>query len=470
MSSRASFRAVLIMTLVAMLVTGGVASAQEPPLDLEALLELARSTNPGYAAAERSVDGAEYQQDAAESRRWPTVSVEGSFSYLFDPPEAVEFELNPADLINPALLPPGPVETETVTLLPEGDPIQYSLSVTLEQPILTWGRVPTGVRLAEVGVEAARLSKQRAGDRLAAEIETLYYSLYYAEQIKREVDEQARFAEQMVTNMRGSLESGAITESQFRGFVVRLAETELGLVELETQITGTLARLRALTGGTELVLGDFSFAEILLDSPTQPVARDAGTLIPIARENSVELALLESRSSAAELELRLANAERILRPNLALQARVRMTGSAFEFGGQGFGEGLEVSPVVTLGIEATVFDGGRARAAVLEEEVDLEQARLERLEAELELEQVVRERLATLRLAAARTAQAESEVREAALLVSERERELSRGAGSENALLEQQLAYHALRAAWLQQRLSYRRNLIELELIVGVAL
>ncbi|MFW6213028.1 MAG: TolC family protein [Spirochaetota bacterium] len=218
------------------------------------------------------------------------------------------------------------------------------------------------------------------------------------------------------------------------------------------------------------MFGDFSFAEILLDSPTQPVARDAGTLIPIARENSVELALLESRSSAAELELRLANAERILRPNLALQARVRMTGSAFEFGGQGFGEGLEVSPVVTLGIEATVFDGGRARAAVFEEEVDLEQARLERLEAELELEQVVRERLATLRLAAARTAQAESEVREAALLVSERERELSRGAGSENALLEQQLAYHALRAAWLQQRLSYRRNLIELELIVGVAL
>jgi outer membrane protein TolC len=451
-----------------MSLAGGSAWSQDRPLDLDALLELAYSANVGYASATLDVEQAEYRRDAASARRWPTLGVEGSLSYLFDPPEAVEFELDPTDLINPAFLPPGPVETETITLLPEGDPIQYSLDVTLEQPLLTWGRIPTGVRLAEVGVTAARLAKQRTENRLAAEIETLYYSLYYAAQIKREVDAQARVAERLVTNMRGSFDSGAITESQFRAFVVQLAETELGAVELETQIAQTLARLRTLTGGTDLALADFAFTEISPESPLAATVGETDALLARARENSVELALLEAQTTAAELELRLSEAERTLRPNLALQARVRMTGSAFEFGGEGFGEGFDVSPILSLGLSATLFDGGNSRAAVSIEATDLEQARIDRVDAGLELEQFVREGVAALRLRAARTAQAESEMREAALLVAERERELERGAGSENALLEQQLTYHASRAAWLQHRLDYRGALIELELVVGV--
>jgi outer membrane protein TolC len=387
--------------------------AEEVPLSLAEALEKARVHSARVAQLTAQESAAAAGLKGARARRWPVVSVEGTYSFNSDVPEL-------------ALISPGPPPTRQVVF--PNIPNQYRTRAGLAVPVYTGGRISGTVDAARGEQEASRQDLAAGGADVRLETESAYWTLVTTRESARVLHESIASYDTHLKDAQNRYELGLAARNELLAVQVERDRAELSRLQAENQAevaNANLVRLVGLPPDTRVL-------------PTEPTAGPAPVdeateaLVAAALQARPEVAASRSRLSAAEALVKVEGSARL--PQLSAFA-------SYDYSRPN----SKILPLVdewndTWSVGATlsweVFNGGRTSAAVAEARARAEASRhqLRDLEERVRLE--VTSRRLDLATAAAALVVAERSVasaRESVKVEGDRYRE---GVGLSSELLD----------------------------------
>lgn len=439
------------------------AAAQSEPLGFAALSRRALENSAAVGRQQAARRGAQAAVRQAEASRYPSLSGQLSGMFVANPADAVEVERGqlsgglpvvtgpsagaqaPAEL----LIPP-----EDITFIESGEHAQYAGSLTLRQPLFTWGRISSSVELA-------RLQERIADTRLSGEQDTVrrtvagnLYALRQTERLLSIFDSQIETTRELTSIVKEAANQGAASQ-------LELLEQESSLLELRRarssvvrQQDRILAELRTLTGMEELEPAQVHY-EQLAESPSALPQPEAEELARQVLERNRELALLSDRRRARELEREIAEAGFPFRPNIAAVAELQGSISRIPFVQDNWTEQGNWQARIGIVVEGSLFDGGAARAEAGTKEAAAAEERLQRLDAIQQIQREIGAGVARLRSLAE-----ELSLQRERLSLEERRLEIietqhESGAATQGEVLGQRLTLSEARATREQLELDY---------------
>jgi len=177
----------------------------------------------------------------------------------------------------------------------------YMAGVTAVQPIFMGGKIVAGNKLAQVGVEAAKLQAQLQQRDILEQIEESYWLVYSLQEKQQIIDDAMSLLDTIYANVSVAVEAGLALPLDITQVEIR--KNDIQRRQLQLQNGSRLAR-RALALSIGLENGD-SVETVQADSNL-----DITTIN--LRENPVQLVekqLLDLQVRAAELEKRMVLAE-----------------------------------------------------------------------------------------------------------------------------------------------------------------
>lgn len=195
-------------------------------------------SHPAAKSAAQRIKAAQSGQLAAKRKSYPSGEFVGRASQLS--------YVEPALISIPLLLPDGSMAPPIQ--LGESIEQQYSLGVSLTQPLYTGGALTQGRLAAAAGLKAAHASKQATEAELWFGLVQVWYGLAVAEElvnIQQTVVTSARAREQSVTRL---LEAGRITDLEVSSVSLKRAEAEQRLLEAQNTVASSTFSLEAFLG------------------------------------------------------------------------------------------------------------------------------------------------------------------------------------------------------------------------------
>lgn len=213
--------------ILAFLFLGINLNAQEK-ITLQQCREMALQKNEDLKMADRQMEKAKVEKDAAKTLRLPKFSATGTGIYInqdFEQeltlptktPNQQTGELEPNIMINPA--------TGEPVIGPDGNPVfnmyaflplsvslkgTYLASVTLEQPIYTGGKINAGNEMAKIGVEMAGENIELQKMNTLAEADNAYWNFVSVNEKVKLAQEAVDLLGEIVQDVRNSYEVGMI--------------------------------------------------------------------------------------------------------------------------------------------------------------------------------------------------------------------------------------------------------------------
>lgn len=202
-------------------------NAQEK-ITLQQCREMALQKNEDLKMADRQMEKAKVEKDAAKTLRLPKFSATGTGIYInqdFEQeltlptktPNQQTGELEPNIMINPA--------TGEPVIGPDGNPVfnmyaflplsvslkgTYLAGVTLEQPIYTGGKINAGNEMAKIGVEMAGENIELQKMNTLAEADNAYWNFVSVNEKVKLAQEAVDLLGEIVQDVRNSYEVGMI--------------------------------------------------------------------------------------------------------------------------------------------------------------------------------------------------------------------------------------------------------------------
>ncbi len=170
---KCSYRILVVVASICVLAVAGAhaANAEILKLTLEEAIGLGLANSSTLKAKAVSVYSQQAAVKSAEASKYPSVSVTASYAHLFEQPSTSESVMD---------TPMGPM-TIPASYVAASDPV--SLSVDLQQPVFTWGKINNAVKLAEQGVELAQLDLEEEKRLLIIEIKKAFYGYILAKEV-----------------------------------------------------------------------------------------------------------------------------------------------------------------------------------------------------------------------------------------------------------------------------------------------
>ena len=323
--------------------------------DISGLTALALSDDPALLAARHDAAAAELGIREAKARRGPVLDLEAGTSFLSDPMISV-----PAGALGtlPPALGATPLPARDTDVVGKADDFRYDISAVLEQPLFTWGRISSGVRMAEAGGRAAAENVRIREVELTAGIRIAMESLALIQKMKVLTIRQKELGQRLSDLTLQNVEEGFALETEYRTSRNRLQQILLLLSSLERQEKDLLLTLERSSGLEKLEVEDLILPDPVVSAVAYRLPTEAELLASAYRSNP-SLASLRSLAELSEAELAMRQGETAPRPDLAFRTE-------FSYGG-GFDrppDDPDGSWTLTLGLHSTLADSGRSRAAM----------------------------------------------------------------------------------------------------------
>jgi NodT family efflux transporter outer membrane factor (OMF) lipoprotein len=262
----------------------------------------------------------------------------------------------------------------------------YLLPLDASYEIDVWGRIHQAVEASRANAQASAADVEAARLSVHAELAVDYWTL-------RGIDRERQLLESAVASFEKALE---LTENRFRGGIASQAD----VAQAETQLETT--RAQAVDLGVDRAALEHAVA-VLVGRPASAFAIAAAPLAAAPPEVPIGLpsALLERRPDIAAAERRVAAANAQVGVTKAAFYPLLTLSGAAGFESSEFGRWLAgASSFWTIGPAAiaTVFDGGRRRAATEQARAAYDEASALYREAVLAAFREVEDQLAALRI------------------------------------------------------------------------
>ena len=297
------------MILMALLFAAGC-YAQE--LTLDSCLAMAKRNNPDLRKAELSVRRAEEVKAQALTKYFPQVSGTAFGFYALHPLVDVGIDdVGNATVRDLLLTLYGNYGAalgleNTINLFQHG----YGAGVTAIQPVFVGGKIVAGNKLAQVGVEAARLQAEVSTRDKLEEVEEAFWMVYGLQLKQRIIDDANALLDTLCQTVSSAVAAGLALPIDLTQVEMRRDDVARQQLQLTS---GTRLAKRALALAIGLPNGD----SIVLSPPASDLSPFNADLSPF-NSQTPEQQLLALRVRAAELEKRMALAEAL--PQIAVGA------------------------------------------------------------------------------------------------------------------------------------------------------
>ncbi|MGD0919484.1 MAG: TolC family protein, partial [Thermodesulfobacteriota bacterium] len=339
-------------------------------LTLEECIQLALKNRPELEMATLDILNAEYQIKEANSYYYPHLNVTAGYT-RFNRPETFDFNVDITEFLNSLSRSGIPIPSSVPRSLAQqveiGKTNWFSVSVDLNQPIYTFGRIEEGVNQARIGRSIAVNQKEKKREEIIFEVTKGYCQFILAKEIHQLMKEAEARAGVVASMVKIGYET-SIPEKEDKG-TTRLdylkAENFHSEIKARLSEAGKNAKLAEL--GLKMAMGiiteqPLSLAEVSLQSMPM-ISSNPGEVKEKVRGGNVDLKNLDLGVQLFDSRRRATKKEYF--PKIGVQGQY--TGPEDRFG----------TPNVFyagIGITLPLFDGFSTRAKVSQAETQFHKA------------------------------------------------------------------------------------------------
>ena len=293
----------------------------------------------------------------------PTLDLQANGTYMLNPPVGPVY-INTDDIINSIQWNGvAPARTGQYVKIFDGmENTLYNFELTLTQPLFTWGKIANSIKLYKqiYAIKQNQIVQQTA--QLETELKTRLISLYYLNMIMKILDEEGSYAERMVQVSEDAEKSGMLLHQEVVDAKIQAKELEIAKQDLLEQIDEQLLELGRITGisieSSQHI--NYDFVQSLLDDFDRLLQTEHAVLeeeILSANQSAIKLVTqLEDVSKIAES---ISRGYENWKPDFALQMSGGYAGSRFPLFEPNWLRKDDYSLNITIGLKATVWDGGK---------------------------------------------------------------------------------------------------------------
>ncbi|MCR4714548.1 MAG: TolC family protein [Treponemataceae bacterium] len=387
----------------------------------------------------------------------PSIDLLVTGTYMTDPMIG-KIALNLQDIISAINLPGSDrinLTDQTITLYPGMENTQYQFQLTLTQPLFTWGKISSAVKLYTAASEVKQLQVLDKQAQLETEIRTRLAALYYMRQIRIYLDEEQEYAKKLVSISEQVAQNGLLLQQKVLDARIQAMEIDIAKAGIEDEYTKMLSSLEKLTG--------LSFDEIeeIRYIPDKSEA-DAFLLhdVKVLQENAVaedrlSLQILQKLIEINVLTLNIAEASVYWKPDVALQLSADYSGSRFPLIETDWYRKDDSSLNITLAVKTTVWDGGKKINDIKRNESNSTLASIQYEDTELLLKHTVLEQYNQMKLAKTKADYQLLKIETKNSQIEQATKAFQTGYGSEADLITAQIEKCTAQIEMLQNVLSY---------------
>ena len=336
-------------------------------------------------------------------------------------------------------------------------------SVSLIQPIYTWGKLTSSIDMYEE-IEAARALQ--IGDteaRLDATLKAYLSSLYYLRQVSERLEGMKEDTNQLVQLAEDSSEAGVILSQDAAQARVSARQIDMTLTQVRTQMDTILSQIEVMTGYVNLTADmiDYTPDEDGMRALAQADRAMLEAMATSAGQNSMQM--LTHMINATQAAKKAADRSMYVVPDIALSVSANYTAPLTS----SFIDNSSWSVTVAVALQGTIWDGGKNLSARDKAESAASSAEISRKEAVNTIKTTLAQNFAAMDLA---LAQIDYQSANIEMLDSQLELEKTRyeyGAASRQDVLEKQLECAQAEIEWLNAFISLAGSAYTVEYLTG---
>ena len=403
----------------------------------------------------------EYQQSLidvknAKAGLGPTVDLTVSGTYFLNPP-IDSIVLNVDDILNAISWPDSYSPNSTGQYLTLYDGMEntfYSFQLEVTQPIYTWGKIKTAIKLYEKISEVKLLQISSKEKQLQTELNTRIISLFYLLQIDNLLKVQNKNASRLVQISEDAKKNGLLLEQDVLEAKINAQQINILQQEIKEQFFNLLLSIQKMTGNQNLVLEEINF------SPDENIfydfaKRDRNQLLENALDTSQEsFTILENLKQISEYSTQIAQASVYWKPDFALKMSLGYGGSRFPFVEKDWFRQDDYTTNFTLALKTTVWDGGKKLNEIKRNQSKEETASINYEDAELSIKQKLQEQFNIIDLALSKIEYQQLKIQTLDSKIQQQEQLFNSGYGSEQDLLQAKIDRTTAEIELVQNKLS----------------
>ncbi|HEY4485686.1 MAG TPA: TolC family protein [Nitrospiria bacterium] len=201
-------------------------------MTLEQARRLALERNLGIKSSEADLEGARAEMEGRYAGFFPKLSAEGRYSLIGEVPR-IE--------IGAGAFSPAPPLPPSDTLVRTGERANYTLRLSLEQPLFTGGAIYYAYRSARLGYASADLLHRQTVQDLLLRVELAYWDILKTEGLRDVAGLQVSDLKEHLRSVKATYDAGSVPYNEVLKTAVSLAEAEQHF--LSARNTADLARM-----------------------------------------------------------------------------------------------------------------------------------------------------------------------------------------------------------------------------------
>lgn len=261
------------------------------PLTVEKALQLAFENSKTLHASLMRLNYADAKSAEVDATRLPSLKFGGGFTRLSDVPPFA-FTLPPQLGGNTFTLAPSVLNN-------------YTMKVSLEQPLFTGFRLAAAAKAADYSAKASEQEYAGSKSDLAYNVRSAYWNLFKAGELKKVTDENVELVKAHVDDVQNMLEQGMSTTNDLLKVQVQLSDAQLRQIEANNNVRLAMIALNNMIGIP--LQTNITIDSQLVPGPAWGFS-DLNALIEKASANRPELKAMEYRVKAGDAGVTAAKA------------------------------------------------------------------------------------------------------------------------------------------------------------------
>lgn len=404
----------------------------------------------------------------AKANYQPTIDLMLTSTYMANPPIG-KTTIGVDELASQlGVVVPGSSAGEYVTLYKGMDNFYYNASLSITQPLFTWGKIPDAVKLYTQVAEIRALSIEDTSKQLTAQLKARLSAMKYMDEILTILDETKTIADELVAVSQDAYDNGMLLKQEVIKAKIDAMELDVTKQEIVKEYKTNLQELRTITGKDSLESEDIDYS-VNEEEIQAIVAIDHDELYNLATRSSSEpLTMLKKQTQALQLKKKVAEDSLYWKPDFALQVTLNYGGSYLPLVEPNWYRKDDYGLYITFAIKSTVWDGGvklndvsYAQSEVLGSIADYDAA-VDKLQS------VAQENISSAELAQAKIEYLNLKLEEAQSRLEMYELQKEEGLISKTSVLSQQIEINKDKMEILQQKISLASAAYTLAYVTGI--
>lgn len=338
-----------------------------------------------------------------------------------------------------------------------------SASISLVQPIYTWGKVTSNVKMNEEIAQAKALQIGDTQAQLDAQLKALLASLYYLKDFDGILQEMKSDADELVDIARSGSEAGVALSQDVAQAQVGAKQLELAIAQVRTQVDTLVSQLETLTGIRGLTpemidyVPDEDFYDRIANADRRILELQA------TGNGQATMQMLDHMVSATQYAQKAADRSMYVVPDIALSVSADYSAPMT----RDFVEQSAWGVTVAVALQGTIWDGGQRLNDRDRAESATRSAQIARQQAVDTIRTTLAQNFASIDLALARIDYQDADIAMLEDQLAVEETKLEYGTGSRQDVIQKRIELNQAKLDRLTSRITLATSCHTVEYLTG---